>query len=108
MTARKSFCLASASTQKTYRSFSGLSRRLTKGDRQVSAEAGCVPRAVINIPMPTKKAIIPTIPMRLNMNDLLNRQRIAMCHELHSACVINRKEHINNTEQHIHGEQKMQ
>src|SRR5262245_18510220 len=38
-TARKSLSLASASTQKTYRYFSGRSSRLTNGDRQVSASA---------------------------------------------------------------------
>src|SRR5207249_2767380 len=38
-TARKSLSFASASTQKTYRNFSGRSSRLTNGDRQVSASA---------------------------------------------------------------------
>src|SRR5262245_41597520 len=37
--ARKSLSLASASTQKTYRYFSGRSSRLTNGDRQASASA---------------------------------------------------------------------
>src|SRR5262249_8638848 len=43
MTARKSLSLASASTQKTYRYFSGRSRRLMKGDMHVSAGARVAP-----------------------------------------------------------------
>src|SRR5262249_41913371 len=39
ITARKSLSLASASTQKTYSTFSGRSSRLTNGDRHVSASA---------------------------------------------------------------------
>src|SRR5438270_11122113 len=44
MTARKSLSFASASTQKTYRTFSCRSSRLTNGDRQVSAST-CGPPA---------------------------------------------------------------
>src|SRR3954465_15937018 len=45
MTARKSWSLASASTQKTYSTFSCRPSRLTNGDRQVSAPAG---RSAVN------------------------------------------------------------
>src|SRR6266852_6098698 len=75
MTARKSLSLASASTQKTYKSFSGLSRRLTKGERHVSAVAGRVPMPVAKNQTAKAPMTIAKAWMRRAINDLLIRQR---------------------------------